>query len=384
MAMTTKEMLAELVSFDTTSRDSNVALIDFVEGHLFERGIDSRRVWSEDRTHCNLWATVGPAAPRGVVVSGHTDCVPVDGQPWTTDPFVLTEQGDRLLGRGTSDMKSFIASALIAVDRWQEMDLARPIHLALSYDEEVGGAGARLLVADMASAGLQADYTIVGEPTSMQVVTAHKGIDTYVVNVNGTESHSSLAPRAVNAVEYAARFITALSDLARMRAAEGPFDDAFDLPHTTIHVGVVRGGTALNIVPRTCELEFEYRYLPGESSAELLATIEGLAAGVQSQMPDIDDVGILIRRRAGFPSLNTSPDSPAVAAVDRLTPVAGMSKVAYGTEAGLFAEALNAPAVVCGPGAIAAAHRPDEYVEAEQLDICDTFMTALGESLSRQ
>jgi acetylornithine deacetylase len=356
-------------------------LIDFVEDYLTERGISSRRVWSEDRVHCNLWATIGPDAPRGVVVSGHTDCVPVDGQPWTTDPFVLTEQGDRLFGRGTSDMKSFVAAALVAVDGWQEMNLVRPIHMALSYDEEVGGAGARLLVADMAAAGLQIDYTIVGEPTSMQVVTAHKGIDTFVVTVTGTESHSSLAPRAVNAVEYAARFITALSDLARRRAAEGPFDEAFDLPHTTIHTGVVRGGTALNIVPRLCEVEFEYRYLPGESPAELRATIEAIAAEVQADMPDIGDVGIMIKRRAGFPSLDTSPDSPAVAAVAKLTPIAGTSKVAYGTEAGLFAEALHAPTIVCGPGAIAVAHKPDEYVEAHQLDICDDFMAALGESL---
>ena len=381
MAMTTTEVLAELVAFDTTSRESNVPLIDYVEGFLAQRGISSRRVWSDDRVHCNLWATIGPEAPRGVVVSGHTDCVPVDGQPWTTDPFVLTEQGDRLLGRGTSDMKSFVAAALTAIDGWQQMDLARPIHLALSYDEEVGGAGARLLVADMAAAGLQVEYTIVGEPTSMQVVTAHKGIDTFVATVTGTESHSSLAPRAVNAVEYAARFITALSDLARRRAAEGPFDNAFDMPHTTIHTGVVQGGTALNIVPRLCELEFEYRYLPGESPAELRATIDSIAAEVQADMPDIGDVGIMIRRRAGFPSLDTSPDSPAVAAVGRLTPVSGMAKVAYGTEAGLFAEALKAPTVVCGPGAIAAAHKPDEYVEAEQLDICDDFMIALGESL---
>jgi len=382
MAMNTIEMLERLVGFDTTSRDSNVPLIDFAEEYLAARGLDCRRVWSEDRTHCNLWTTIGPQRAGGVVVSGHTDCVPVDGQDWSTDPFVLTRQGDRLVGRGTSDMKGFLASALVAVDRWHEMELDRPIHLALSYDEEVGGAGARLLVANMAAAALHPQYTIVGEPSSMQVVTAHKGIDTFVVTVTGTESHSSLAPRAVNAVEYAARFVTGLSDLARKRAAEGPFDDAFDMPHTTIHTGVIRGGTALNIVPRHCEVEFEYRYLPGEDPDELRQTIEKIAAEVMAQMPDIGDVGIMIRRRAGFPSLDTSPDSPAVAAVDKLTPVDGTSKVAYGTEAGLFAEAFNAPTVVCGPGAIAVAHKPDEYVEVSQLDTCDGFMDALGRSLA--
>lgn len=380
--MNTWEMLERLVAFDTTSRESNIPLIDFVAEYLGARGVDAHRVAAEDGRKQNLWATVGPDRPGGVVVSGHTDCVPVDGQPWTTNPFELTVQAERAVGRGTADMKSFIASALAAVDRWQSMELQRPIHLALSYDEEVGGEGARLLVAAMAAAKLEPEYCIVGEPTSMQVVTAHKGIDTFVATITGTESHSSLAPRAVNAVEYGARLVTRLSDLARRRAEEGPFDADFDLPHTTIHTGVIRGGTALNIVPRLCEVEFEYRHLPGESAAALRAAIDQIAADVMAEMPDIDDVGIVIRRVAGFPSLDTPLDSPAVAAVSRLTPVAGTGKVAYGTEAGLFAEALRAPTVVCGPGAIAVAHKPDEYVELDQLQLCDDFMVALGESLA--
>ncbi|MDH3308738.1 MAG: M20/M25/M40 family metallo-hydrolase, partial [Acidimicrobiia bacterium] len=204
MAVTTIELLEHLVGFDTTSRDSNLALIDFAEAFLDERGIESRRVWSGDRSKANLWANIGPATPGGVVLSGHTDCVPVDGQPWTTDPFVLTKNDDRLYGRGTSDMKSFVASALAAIDGWLASDLVRPIHLALSYDEEVGGDGARDLVADMAGAGVRPEYCIVGEPSSMQVVTAHKGIETFVATVSGSEIHSSLAPRAVNAVEFGA------------------------------------------------------------------------------------------------------------------------------------------------------------------------------------
>ncbi|MCP3977542.1 MAG: acetylornithine deacetylase [bacterium] len=380
--MNTVEMLERLVAFDTTSRDSNLELIDLVESHLEAAGVSSRRVWSPDRTKANLWATIGPAVAGGVVVSGHTDCVPVDGQAWTTDPFALTLQGDRLVGRGTADMKGFVASALVAVERWTTQELKRPIHLALSYDEEVGGAGARPLVADMAAANLRPDYCIVGEPSSMQVVTAHKGIETYVATISGTEIHSSLAPRAVNAVEFGARLVTALSDLADQRAAEGPFDDDFDVPHTTIHPGVIHGGTALNIVARLCEVELEFRYLPGESPDALRTKIEGIAAEIAGLMPDINDVGIIVRRRAGFPDLDTPQDSPAVAAVEALTPVAGTSKVAYGTEAGLFAEALNAPTIVCGPGAIAVAHKPDEYVELEQLETCDSFMDALGESLT--
>jgi acetylornithine deacetylase len=382
MAVTTVELLERLVAFDTTSRDSNLQLIDYVEPLLTERGITCHRVWSDDRDYANLWATIGPDVPGGVVVSGHTDCVPVDGQPWNTDPFVLTAVGDRLLGRGTSDMKGFIASALVAVDGWLAMDLARPIHLALSYDEEVGGAGARRMVADMAAAGVTPEYCIIGEPSAMQVVTANKGIETFVATVTGTESHSSLAPRAVNAVEYAARMVTGLSDLARRRAVDGPFDDGFDLPHTTIHTGVFHGGTALNIVPRLCEVEFEYRYLPIENAAELRASVDRIVADVVAMMPDEDGVGIVIEKRADLPGINTPLDSPAVVAAGKLTPVPGTGKVAYGTEAGLFRDALNAPSVICGPGAIAAAHKPDEYVEIEQLRICDDFMTALGESLA--
>ena len=216
----------------------------------------------------------------------------------------------------------------------------------------------------------------------MQGVTSHKGIETFVATVSGTEAHSSLAPQAVNAVEYAARFVTGLSDLARYKQETGPFDEDFDLPHTTVHTGIIRGGTALNIVPRHCEVEFEYRILPDEDPAALKAEFERIAQDVMGQMPDIGDVGIVIRKRSGFPALNTPQDSPAVELVGKLTPVDGTAKVAYGTEAGLFAESLNAPAIVGGPGAIAQAHKPDEWVETAQLDVCDEFMVALGRSLS--
>lgn len=382
MAVTTVEMLQQLVAFDTTSSRSNLPMIDFIEEYLDDRGIQGRRVYSPERDKANLWATLGPDAPGGVVVSSHTDCVPVEGQPWTSDPFSLREDGDRVVGRGTADMKSFIASVLVAVDGWLEAGLARPIHLAFSHDEETGGSGARPLVADMAAAGLRPEYTIVGEPTSMQVVTAHKGIETFEATVTGTESHSSLAPQAVNAVEYAARFVTALSDLAREKEKNGPFDHDFDLPHTTVHTGIIRGGTALNIVPRNCEIEFEYRIMPGESVAELRAEFHRIARSIAEEMPDLGDVGIVLRDRSGFPALNTPEDSPIVSKVASLTPVAGTGKVAYGTEAGLFAEALRVPAVVCGPGAIAQAHKPDEWVEKAQLDLCDGFLGALGESLA--
>ena len=383
MAMTTTEMLEKLIAFDTTSDLSNLPIIDFIEHYLSERGIEGRRLYSPEGDKANLWATLGPDEPGGVVVSSHTDCVPVEGQPWTTDPFTLTEEGDRLVGRGTSDMKSFIASTLIAIDGWLATGLSRPIHLAFSHDEETGGSGARPLVADMAAAGLRPQYTVVGEPSSMQVVTAHKGIETFEATVTGTEAHSSLAPQAVNAVEYAARFVTALSDLAREKEKNGPFDHDFDLPHTTVHTGIIRGGTALNIVPRNCEIEFEYRILPGESVEAMRAEFHRIAQSVMEQMPDLGDVGIVLRDRSGFPALNTPDESPAVAKVAALTPIEGTGKVAYGTEAGLFAEALHAPSIVCGPGSIAQAHKPNEWVAKQQLDICDDFMVALGQSLAK-
>ena len=382
MALDTHAILRDLVGFDTTSRDSNLELIDYVASFLDDHGVPSERVWSEDRQKANLWASIGPKRAGGVVVSGHTDCVPIDGQEWTTDPFELTREGERLLGRGTTDMKGFVAAMLAAVPGWIEAGLQRPIHLAFSHDEETGGAGARRLVPAMAKAGLRPDYCIVGEPTSMQVVTAHKGIETFVASVSGTEIHSSLAPRAVNAVEYGARFITALADLARERIASGPFDNDFDLPHTTIHAGIVRGGTALNIVPKLCEVEFEYRYLPDEDPADLRARVHEIADELTAEMSQHEDVGIMVKARSNYPALDTPEDSPVVAAVSRLTPVSGTSKVAYGTEAGLFAEMLAAPTVVCGPGSIEVAHKPDEYVEIDQLRLCDEMLAALGASLS--
>ncbi len=382
-AVTTEAILETLVGFDTTSRASNMPLVEFAVDYLAAHDVPAAVVADVDGAKANVWATIGPAVAGGVVLSGHTDCVPVDGQPWSSDPFSLTLEGSRWYGRGTADMKGFVASALAAVPMFVEAPLTRPVHLALSYDEELGGAGARLLVESMAAGGVDAGWCVVGEPTSMRVVTAHKGIFVFAAQVTGTEAHSSLAPRAVNAAEYAARLVVALQDMAREKAATGPFDDVFDIPHTTVHAGVVRSGTALNIVPGLAHVEFEFRHLPGDEPGVIRDRIDSIVSGLSAEMQDTAAAcGIELTVRAHLPALDTDPASEVVARVGELTEERELAKVAYGTEAGLFESTLGVPTVVCGPGSIDQAHRPDEYVEVAQLDACDRFMTRLGAALS--
>ncbi len=358
-------------------------LIEFVGEYLESHGVAPTMVGDAAAAKANVWATIGPEGDDGVILSGHTDCVPVDDQVWSSDPFVLTERDGRWYGRGTSDMKTFLAVVLAAVPDLVAAPLRAPVHLAFSYDEETGGDGARLLVDDLVGAGVRARYCVVGEPTSMRVVTSHKGIYAYDVAVTGTEAHSSLAPRAVNAAEYAARLVVALQDIGREKAADGPFDDMFDIPHTTIHAGVIRSGTALNIVPRRATMEFEFRHLPQDDAKALRTRIERTADALAAEMAETEpDTGIDLIMRAHLPALDTDPAAPVVAAVSALTDAAAIGKVAYGTEAGLFNDVLGVPTVVCGPGSIEQAHRPDEWVEISQVRACEAFVARLAGSLS--
>lgn len=372
--MTTIEMLERLVGFDTTSSRSNLPLLDFVESYLAEHGVPSRRIPNTDGTKANLMATIGPVGEPGVVLSGHTDVVPVEGQDWSSDPFTLVARHGKLFGRGTADMKSFDAAVLAAVPRMVAADLRAPLHIALSYDEEVGGLGARDLVAALAGLPVRPAFCVVGEPTSMRVVTAHKGITTFRVSVAGFERHSSEAPLAVNAVEYAARLIVFIEDLAADIARRGPFEDGYPVPHTTVHVGPVSGGTALNIVPGTAEFVFEIRNLPDQDPRPIAEQIRArageLTKAMQARRPD---TGIDITETAYLPGLATPTDSEIVRWVSELTDQSSFGKVAYGTEAGLFTNA-GIPSVVCGPGDIGQAHRPDEFVAVEQLDHVDRFI----------
>ena len=307
--------------------------------------------------------------------------MPVDGQAWDTDPFTLTESGGRLLGRGTSDMKSFIAVAL-ALLPGRVSRLNRPLHLALSYDEEVGCIGVGRLIDDLVRAGVQPSGCIVGEPTLMRPVIAHKGKRSYRCSVRGLAAHSAYAPTAVNAVEAGAEAVAFLKSIARRLQSSGPYDYGFDIAHTTVHTGVMRGGTALNIVPQECTFDFEVRHLPGDDPAALLQELEShIARNIEPEMHAIDSrTGFEIVQMSEIPALDTSAETPIVALVHELTGTNEVRKASYGTEASQFQRA-GIPAVVCGPGSIEQAHRPNEYIEMAQVEACERFLSRFMERL---
>ena len=377
--LTTSDILARLVGFDTTSRNSNLALIEYVEDYLGGFGVTSERVPDETGQKANLWTTIGPLDRPGIVLSGHTDVVPVDGQTWTSDPFTLAKREGRLHGRGACDMKGFLAACLAAVPAMVEHHLERPIHLAFSYDEEVGCVGVTRLLDVLRHRPNRPQFCIVGEPTNMAVVIGHKAKRSMRVTVTGRSCHSSLAPEGVNAVEYAARMIARLREIGQRLAADGFRDDAYDVPFTTSHTGRIVGGTALNIVPDTCSFECEFRVMPTEDADVLVEEIAAYAC--QTLEPEMraiaPETGIDIDVFAAFPGIETSPDGELTGLVKRFAGVDGHAKVAYGTEAGRFKDMLDIETVICGPGRIAVAHRPDEFVEIAQLDKCDAFLARL-------
>ncbi len=372
--------LETLVGFDTTSRDSNLHLIDWVETYLAGFGITSTRIGDDSGTKANLWATIGPSGGGGIVLSGHSDVVPVDGQDWDSDPFVLTRKDNRLYGCGTADMKGFLAVVLAKVPAMVRADLTRPLHLAISYDEEVGCIGIRRMIARIAAEAkaLRPAACVVGEPTGMEVVIAHKAKRSLRVTVTGKAAHSSLAPQAVNAVEYAARLIVFIREIGERLRKEGPLDTAFDVPHTTAHVGLVRGGTQLNIVPESCSFDFEIRALPAVDVDALVEEVKVYAArALEPEMRAIaPESGIDFEPIASIPGLDSEPGSDVVAMAKQLAEKNSHGKVAFGTEAGLFAEA-EIPTVICGPGHIAQAHKPNEFIELSQLAACGAFLDRL-------
>jgi acetylornithine deacetylase len=369
-------MLRRLVGFDTTSRESNLHLIHWVRDYLAGHGISSRLVHDETGAKANLFATIGPADRPGLVLSGHTDVVPVDGQEWGSEPFALVERDGRLYGRGTCDMKGFVATALALVPEFKAARLTTPIQLAFSYDEEVGCIGVRRLIAEMKRGGVRPKACIVGEPTRMQPVRAHKGKISVRGHVRGFEAHSSLAPRGVNAVEYAAAIVAYITAMGRRFAAEGPFDREFDIPHTTAHVGTIQGGTALNIVPLDCHFDFEFRHLPEIDPEPLFAEVRAyVARELEPRMRAVAaDTGVRWERLSSIPAANMPDDAEIVALAKRATGHnAAAPKVAFGTEAGLFQEA-EIPTVICGPGDIDQAHKPNEFVALDQLAQCEAFL----------
>jgi acetylornithine deacetylase len=379
------DILHRLIAFDTTSRNSNLELIDYVKSLLDDHSVPYRLTYDDEGRKANLLATVGPAdMPGGYVLSGHTDVVPVDGQDWHTDPFELTEVDGKLFGRGTTDMKSFVAVVLASLQEFQRRGLQAPLHMALSYDEEVGLIGVRRLIADMCETGVRPEGCIVGEPTSMRIVTSHKGKRSYRCKVRGMEAHSSLAPSGVNAVEYAGAVIAFLQNLSRRHRNEGPFDEEYDCAHTTVHVGTVRGGTALNIVPAECTFEFEFRHLPGDDPEEIFGE---LRAYVENDLvPEMQEVhsgaGIVFEPMATIPSLDTDEDSQVTQLAKAITGDNSVRKVSYNCEACLFDDA-GVPTIICGPGDIDQAHKPNEFIELDQIAKCETFMQGLMERVCK-
>lgn len=373
------EILSTLVAFDTTSRNSNLELIAWVEDFLGGLGVQSERIPDATGQKANLLATIGPRDVPGYILSGHTDVVPVDGQTWSSDPFTLRRDGGRLYGRGACDMKGFLAVCLAKAERMRERPLSRPIHFAFSYDEEIGCVGARGLTEHLRDKGLRAEACFVGEPTNMNVIIGHKGKRSVKAAVRGFTCHSSLAPRGVNAVQYAARLTGEIYRIAEELRREGPLDELYDIPHSTGHVGVLRGGTALNIVPDSAEVLFEFRTIGGVDPEGLVERVvrfarEELEPEMRAVQPD---TGISFDMYAGFPGLDTRPDDEVVTVTKALAGRNNHGKVAFGTEGGLFEKIAGVPTVVIGPGSIEQAHKSDEWIEVAELERCAAFVDRL-------
>ncbi|WP_281018296.1 MULTISPECIES: acetylornithine deacetylase [unclassified Minwuia] len=375
----TLEILDRLIAFDTTSRYSNLELIDWVVDFLAQRGVECQLLHDESGEKANLWATIGPKDVPGIMLSGHSDVVPVDGQDWSTDPFAMVERDGKLFGRGTADMKGFIAICLSHVDDFLAQDLKVPVNLAISYDEEVGCLGGRQLAEMLRGLDPKPRLCVVGEPTMMGVVTGHKGKVSYRARVKGFECHSSLTHQGVNAVEYAAELITAIRAISREKRDHGPYDEAFDPPYTSIHVGVVHGGTALNIVPKDCHFDFEFRNLPADDTQEIFGRIEAQAAKLTQEMQAIQPgTGISFEQISWFEGLETAEDAEATTLTKAFAQANASQKVSFGTEAGHY-QGAGVPTVVCGPGDIGHAHKPDEFVGLEQIAAAEEFFARMIE-----
>ena len=374
----TKEVLEALVSFDTVSRNSNLDLIAWVEGYLDRLGVKHQRVYDETGTKSNLWATLGPVDVPGYILSGHTDVVPVDDQDWTDSPFKLTERDGKLYGRGSTDMKGYVACFLAAVPDMLNANLKKPLHLAMSYDEEVGCWGVRRMIPKILEEAAKPIACFVGEPTEMDVVIGHKGKRSFKVVVHGRTCHSSLAPLGVNAVEYAARVIAKIRDISDRMAKSGTRDELYDIPFTTGHTGYLHGGTALNIVPDIATFEFEFRVLAQDKSSILAQEVIDYAKNVlEPEMKAVaPEAGFDFQDRSEFAGLDTSPDAEVTVLAKQLSGRNRHSKVAYGTEGGLFSLA-GIPTVVCGPGSIDQAHKADEFIAVTELEKCGVFLDRL-------
>lgn len=377
-----KDLLASLIAFDTTSRESNLQLIEFVRDYLDRLQVPSTLIFNDERTKANLFATIGTDDRPGIVLSGHTDVVPVDGQPWSVPPFELSEKDGKLYGRGTADMKGYIACVLAAVPRLLAEPLRMPVHIALSYDEEVGCLGVRSLLAELEQRPHKPMLCIIGEPTELKPVLGHKGKLAMRCDVHGAACHSAYAPQGVNAIEYAADLIGELGRIgSRLRAANLQ-DSRFDPPFTTVQTGVISGGKALNIVPADCRFDFEIRTLPSQNPKDVAQQLEHYAQ--QQVLPRMQAVdtrsSISFSELSAYPGLATDAQSQAARLIAEFCGSSAFTTVAFGTEGGLF-DAVGVPTVVCGPGSMDQGHKPDEFVSVEQLQACDSMLERLTLSL---
>lgn len=379
MIPSTTDILARLIAEPTVSRRSNLALLDYVEELLRPTGARVERFAHPDGSRANLWATIGPEGPGGVVLSGHTDVVPVEGQDWSSDPFTLQERDGRLYGRGTADMKGFVAAALHAAIQAGQRRLSSPLHLAFSYDEEIGCLGVRSMIEALAARPYKPDLCIVGEPTGMRIASGHKGKLALRACCHGQEGHSALAPNALNALHLGAGFIQALQRRQEALRESGARDMDYDIPYSTIHAGVMRGGTALNIVPNLCEIDFEIRNIADDDPATILAGIAADAEAVATPHREhFPQARIEIETVSGYPGLNTRPDAVAIRLLQRVLGTNEPTlKVAFGTEGGLFDQELGLSTAICGPGFMDQGHKPDEFVSIEQLHRCDIMLARL-------
>ena len=378
------ELLKKLIGFDTTSYNSNLNLINFIQSYLLSYNIESTLIHDESGKKANLYATIGRKDIGGVMLSGHTDVVPVEGQEWHSDPFSLKESDGNFYGRGSADMKGFIALVLSRIPEMVSVELTKPIHLAFSYDEEIGCVGVQRMLNLLEHQPIKPSCCIIGEPTSMEVVIGHKGKHASRVKVKGHACHSGQSPFGVNAVDFASELIVYIRKLAREKSQDGPFDMEYEVPYSTLHTGVVKGGTSLNIVPNFCQFDFEIRHLYEEDPQYLLDKIEAYAKeNLESEMHLIDsETGFSFETLATYPGLLTDPGIDFVAYVKKLLDNDAHSKVIFGTEGGLFQKRLGIPTLVCGPGNIDQAHRANEFISLKQLQKGGSFLDRLIISLS--
>ena len=379
----TEKFLEKLISFATVSRDSNLELIRYVQEYLDSLGIESCLIFNDDKTKANLHARFGPDDIPGVMLSGHTDVVPIDGQNWNVDPFTMTEQNGKLYGRGTTDMKGFIASVLALLPAARERRLNRPIELALSYDEEIGCVGVRRMIDMLETAPRQPAFCIIGEPTEMQVAIAHKGKTAAQCLCRGVEAHSALVDRGLNAIYLASEMIQAIRGVQETLKLDSEHDHHYSVPYTTLHVGTIVGGTALNIVPRECSFNFEIRNLHKDDPDTIISKIRNIADNICSDYrEEFSEAEIKVEITNQYPALDTSPEEEPVKLLQKLLETDDFTKLAFGTEGGLFQRKLGIPTVVCGPGSMDQGHKPDEFVTRDQLQRCDRFLASLLDHIS--